>query len=309
MRCLIILMLAIAGKLLVGIPTEAATPEGRGFPSATAAAKALVSAANTNDVAALISILGPASKEILTTSDPVADRQMVRKFAARAGAKMKLVDGPGEPNTKTLVVGKEDWPVPIPIVQVNGQWYFDVEQGKQEISMRRIGGNELDAIEICRGYVEAQNNYAEQDRTGSGALHYAQKIISSPGKHDGLYWTSSGANDESPIGDAIAKAFAEGYTNKHDPYHGYYFKILMGQGPHASGGEMSYLNNGLMTKGFALIAWPSDYRSSGVMTFIVDKTGIVYQKDLGSSTAETAGAYTAYDPDETWSPVSTSARK
>jgi hypothetical protein len=194
-------------------------------------------------------------------------------------------------------------------VLVNGQWYFDVEQGKQEILMRRIGGNELDAIEVCRGYVEAQNDYAEEDRTGSGVLHYAQKIISSPGKHDGLYWPASSSKDESPIGDIIAKAFTEGYTNRHDPYHGYYFKILTGQGPHASGGQMSYLANSLMTRGFALIAWPSDYRSTGIMTFMVDKAGIVYQKDLGPKTPEIAGTYKAYDPDETWSPVETSARK
>ena len=301
--------LAIAGTLLISIPIDAATPDGRGFPSADAAAKALVSAAKSDDVAALIAILGPASKEILTTSDPVADQQSARKFAARAGAKMKLVTDLKEPNAKTLLVGKDDWPLPIPIVQVNGHWYFDVEQGKQEILTRRIGGNELDAIEVCRGYVEAQNDYAEEDRTGSGVLHYAQKIISSPGKHDGLYWPSSGANDESPIGVIVAQAFAEGYTKRHDPYHGYYFKILTGQGPHASGGEMSYLANSLMTKGFALIAWPSDYKSTGIMTFIVDKAGIVYQKDLGPKTPEIAGAYLAYDPDETWSPVDTSARK
>jgi hypothetical protein len=302
--------LTIAGTLLVGIPVGAATPEGHGFPSADAAAKALVSAAKSDDVTALIDILGPDSKNILTTSDPVADQKIRKTFAALAAAKMKLVSERGEPNVKTLVVGKDEWPLPIPIVQVNGQWYFDMEQGKQEIMMRRIGGNELNAIEVCRGYVEAQDNYAEQDRTGSGALHYAKKIISSPGKHDGLYWASNdGDNEESPIGAIVAKAFAEGYTKRHDPYHGYYFKILTGQGSHASGGEMSYLQNDLMTKGFALIAWPSDYKSTGIMTFIVDKAGIVYQKDLGPKTPEIAGAYKAYNPDETWSPVSTSARK
>jgi hypothetical protein len=301
--------MTIAGALLVSIPIVAATPDGRGFSSADAAAKALVSAARSDDVSALIAILGPASQEILTTSDPVADQQSVRKFAKRAAAKTKLVADLKVPNAKTLLVGKDDWPLPIPIVQVNGQWFFDVEQAKQEILMRRIGGNELDAIEICRGYVEAQNYYAEEDRTGSGVLHYAAKIISSPGKHDGLYWPASGSNDESPIGDIIAKAFTEGYTNRHDPYHGYYFKILTGQGPHASGGQRSYLTNSLMTRGFALIAWPSDYRSTGIMTFVVDKTGIVYQKDLGPKTPEIAGAYKVYDPDETWSPAETSARK
>lgn len=309
MRYFNIIVLAIAGNLLTGVSLNAATPEGRRFPSPDAVAKALISAAKSDDVTALIDILGPASKEIVTTSDPVADRQVRRKFSARAAAKMKLAADPRDPNVKTLLVGKDEWPLPFPIVQLNGEWFFDVEQGKQEILMRRIGGNELDAIEVCRGYVEAQDDYAEEDRTGSGVRHYAQKIISSPGKHDGLYWSSSGASEESPIGDVVARAFAEGYTKGHDPYHGYYFKILTSQGPGASGGEMSYLHNGVMTKGFALIAWPSDYRSTGIMTFIVDKAGIVYQKDLGPKTPEIAGAYTAYNPGDTWAPVSTSARK
>ena len=309
MRYLNIAVFAVAVELLAGIPLDAATPEGRGFASADAAAKALVSAAKSGDVTELIAIMGPASKEILTTSDPVADQQMRRKFAARAAEKMKVVPDTKEKNAMILLVGKDDWPLPIPIVKVNGKWHFDVEQGKQEILARRIGSNELDAIEVCRGYVEAQNNYAEEDRTGSGVRHYAQKIISSPGKRDGLYWTSTGEKDESPIGAIVARAFAEGYTKRHDPYHGYYFKILTAQGPHASGGAMSYLHNDQMTSGFALIAWPSDYRSTGVMTFLVDETGIVYQKDLGPRTSEITSAYTAYDPDETWTPVSTQAQK
>jgi Protein of unknown function (DUF2950) len=309
MRYLNIVALSFATQLLICIPIDAATLEGRGFPSADAAAKALVSAAKSDNVTVLTEILGPSSKEILTTSDPVADRQTRQTFAKRAAAKTKLILDPREPNGRILLVGKDEWPLPIPIVQINGEWYFDVEQGKQEILMRRIGGNELDAIEVCRGYVEAQNNYAEEDRTGSGVLHYAQKIISSPGKHDGLYWSGGGANEESPIGDFVARAFAEGYTKGRDPYHGYYFKILTRQGRQASGGEMSYLHNGMMTKGFALIAWPSNYGSTGIMTFIVDKAGIVYQKDLGPTTPEIAGAYTAYNPNMTWTPVSTSARK
>lgn len=309
MRYLNITIFAVAIELLSGIPVHAAAPEGRGFASANAAAKALVSAAKRDDVTDLIAILGPASKEILTTNDPVADQQMRRTFAARAAAKMKLVPDPKEANAQTLLIGKDEWPLPIPIVKVNGEWHFDVEQGKQEILARRIGSNELDAIEVCRGYVEAQNDYAEEDRTRSGVLHYARKIISSPGEHDGLYWTSTSGGDESPIGAIVARAFAEGYTKRHDPYHGYYFRVLTAQGPHASGGAMSYLHNGLMTSGFALIAWPSDYRSTGVMTFLVDKTGIVYQKDLGSRTSEIASAYTAYEPDERWTPVSFQAKK
>lgn len=309
MRYLNIIRLAITVELMVGITVFAATPEGRGFPSADAAAKALIVAAKSDDVTSLVDILGPASKELLTTSDPVADQKVRRTFAARAAAKMKLVTDQRDPKAKTLLVGKDDWPLPIPIVQMNGKWYFDIDQGKQEILARRIGGNELDAIEVCRGYVEAQDDYAEKDRTGAGAPHYAQKISSSPGKQDGLYWASTAGGEESPIGDVIARAFAEGYTKRHDPYHGYYYKILTRQGRHASGGEINYLQNGLMTKGFALIAWPSDYGSTGITTFIVDKTGIIYQKDLGPKTSEAAGAYSAYDPDDTWTPVVTSARK
>ena len=309
MRYLNIVRLAITAELMVGVPLVAATPEGRGFPSADAAAKALISAAKSDDVTSLIDILGPASKEILTTSDPVADQKVRRTFAERAAIKMKLVTNQGDPKTKTLQVGKDDWPLPIPIVQINGKWYFDIDRGKQEILARRIGGNELDAIEVCRGYVEAQDDYAEKDRTGAGVPHYAQKIISAPGKQDGLYWASATGGEESPIGDVIARAFAEGYTNRHDPYHGYYYKILTRQGRNASEGEMNYVQNGLMTKGFALIAWPSDYGSTGITTFIVDKTGIVYQKDLGPNTSAIASAYSAYDPDETWTPVVTSARK
>jgi Protein of unknown function (DUF2950) len=309
MRYLNITVFVVSVKLLSGIPLHAATPQGRGFPSANAAAKALVSAAASDDVTDLIAILGPASKEILTTSDPVADRQMRRKFAAQAAAKMKLVPDPKEPNAQTLLVGKDEWPLPIPIVKVKGEWHFDVEQGKQEILARRIGSNELDAIEVCRGYVEAQNNYAEENTTGGGVPHYAQKIISSPGKHDGLYWTSTDGQDESPIGAIVARAFAEGYTKRRDPYHGYYFRILTAQGPRAPGGAMSYLHADLMTSGFALIAWPADYRSTGVMTFLVDKTGIVYQKDLGPMTPAIASAYTAYEPDETWTPVSLQPKK
>jgi hypothetical protein len=303
-----ITLLSLATTLFIGNSALGATPDGRAFPSANAAAKALVDAAKRDDVAGLIAILGPSAKEVLATNDTVADRQIREKFVERAVAKMKLVADSNHPGAKTLLVGKEDWPLPIPIVHVNGKWYFDIEQGKDEILARRIGSNELDAIEVCRGYVEAQYNYADENRTGKIA-HYAPQIMSSPGKRDGLYWTSSGNNDESPIGEFVSRAFAEGYTNRHEPYHGYYFKILTAQGSHASGGSMSYIHNGLMTKGFALIAWPSDYGVTGVMTFLVDKAGIVYQKDLGSKTPEIGRQYTRYDPDETWAPVTTSASK
>jgi len=201
------------------------------------------------------------------------------------------------------VAVKDEWPLPIPIVEKNGQWYFDTAAGKDEILTRRIGSNELDAIEVCRGFVEAENEYAEKNRTAANIPVYAERVISTPGQKDGLYWEGQGEDDESPIGEIVAKALAEGYTNKHDPYHGYYFRVLKGQGKNAAGGEMSYLDNGAMTKGFALIAWPANYGSTGIMTFVVDKSGIVYQKDLGRKTPEIAAACTSYDPDKTWKPV------
>jgi hypothetical protein len=300
-----LIALISAGVLLTEASTWAAMPEGRGFATPNAAAQALIIAAKRGDAASLTAILGPSAMEILTTGDPVADRKARNTFVRRVSQRMRLVNNPREPNTRTLVAGTDEWPMPIPIVLVNGKWYFDVEKGKDEILTRRIGSNELDAIEISRGYVEAQQAYAEKDRTGAGRSHYAQRIISSPGKHDGLYWPAGDGSEESPIGDVVARAFAEGYTlNRGAPYHGYHFKVLSGQGPDAPGGERSYLDkDGLMTGGFALVAWPSDYGSTGVMTFLVDKSGIVYEKDLGKDTPDMASSFTEYNPDNTWKPV------
>ena len=303
-----VLVLAVAGTLLLQPSVKSATPDGKAFPSADAAAQALVTAAKSADTAALIEILGPSGNRIVVTGDAVADRNRMRAFAARAAQKLVLVPVKGKPNARTLLAGKDGWPLPIPIVEVNGQWYFDTAQGKEEILTRRIGADELDAIDVCRGFVEAQHDYGARNRGTDNLPVYAQKIISSPGEHDGLYWPTSSESDTSPIGEIVAKAIAQGYTNKHDPYRGYYFKVLTAQGPHVSGGEMSYLENGRMTKGFALIAWPANYGSTGIMTFVVDKSGIVYQKDLGGETAKIAGAYSAYDPDETWTPVADSTR-
>jgi hypothetical protein len=295
--------MAAAGALLLQIPGRAATPDGKGFPSADAAAQALVNAAKSDDVAGLIAILGPSAKAIVSTGDPVEDRTVRRTFAARAAQKMRLAPNHGSATAKTLLAGKDEWPLPIPIVERNGQWYFDTAQGKEEILTRRIGSNELDAIEVCRGFVEAENEYAANNRTAANIPVYAQKVISTPGQKDGLYWEGQSEDEESPIGEIVAKALAEGYTNKHEPYHGYYFRVLIGPGANAAGGEMSYLDNGAMTKGFAIIAWPANYGSTGIMTFVVDKSGIVYQKDLGKKTGELAAAYTAYNPDKTWAPV------
>jgi Protein of unknown function (DUF2950) len=297
-------VLAAASALALPVSAATTTPDGKGFSSSDAAAQALVNAARANDANAVLEILGPSSKSLVTTHDTVADKKELREFAVRAGQKMTVVSSPGRPNSKTLLVGQDEWPMPIPLVKVNGQWYFDTAQGKTEILNRRIGGNELDAIDLCRGFVEAEDNYAGQNRTANNVPIYAQKIISSAGQRDGLYWPSTGEDDESPMGDIVARALAEGYTNKHEPFHGYYFRVLTGQGQNAEGGAMSYIDNGAMTKGFAVVAWPSNYGSTGIMTFLVSKTGIVYQKNLGPKTAELAGAYSVYNPDKTWSPVS-----
>jgi Protein of unknown function (DUF2950) len=298
-----VVVLAVAGVAIQPVFAVPTTPDGKGFASPDAAAQALVAAAKANDPAAILEVLGPSAKNVVTTHDAVADRKIRQEFAARAAQKMRVAAVPGKPNMKKLLVGKDEWPLPFPIVQVNGQWYFDTAKGKEEIVSRRIGRNENDAIDISRGFVEAEHTYAELNRTGNNAPIYAQKIVSTPGKHDGLYWPATEGEDASPMGDLAAKAIAEGYTNKHEPFHGYYFKVLTGQGPHVPGGEMSYVDNGQMTKGFALIAWPSDYGSTGIMTFLVNKAGIVYQKNLGRKTAELASGYTAYDPDQTWTPV------
>jgi len=233
----------------------------------------------------------------------VADRKIRRDFATRAAQKMKVVASPGRSNERILLAGNDDWPLPIPIVERNGKWYFDMARGRQEILNRRIGSNELDAIEIARGYVEAQNDYGEKNQTSLGVPVYAQKVISSPGRRDGLYWAGEPGMEASPIGKFIARAFAEGYTKRGEPFHGYYFKVLTRQGPHAPGGQVDYVDDGVMNKGFALVAWPANYGSTGIMTFLVNKTGIVYQKDLGQNTERIASGYTAYDPDSTWTPV------
>jgi len=293
----------MAGTFLLQLSVYAATPDGKGFPSPDAAAQALVHAAKTGNTAGILEILGPSAKSIVVTRDSVADRKVRREFVQRASQKMRLVPAHGQQNAKTVLVGQDEWPLPIPIVERNGQWYFDTAQGRDEILNRRIGSNELDAINVCRGFVEAESNYAEQNRTPDNLPIYAQKILSSPGKRDGLYWATDGDGEESPMGEIIARAMAQGYTDKHEPYHGYYFKVLTAQGPNAGGGETSYLDNGMMTRGFALVAWPSNYGSTGIMTFLVDKAGIVYQKDLGQKTSEIASSYTTYNPDQTWTPV------
>jgi hypothetical protein len=274
------------------------------FKTPDEAASALVSAAKTGDRKAIITVLGPDGEDIVTSGDEVADAATREKFIAAYDAKHQIaMDGD---NKATMVIGQDDFPLPIPLVRKDGMWQFDTAAGRREILARRIGKNELDAIQASLAYVDAQNEYAEKDRTGAGAGAYAQRIISQPGKKDGLYWPTSQGEDASPLGELVAEATAQGYRagGGRAPFHGYYFKILTKQGAAAPGGELEYVVHGKMIGGFALVAYPAEYRNSGVMTFIVNHAGTVFQKDLGPDTAKLAERMSAFNPDKTWQQVS-----
>jgi hypothetical protein len=273
------------------------------FATPKSAADALVEAATNFDVAALLQILGPEGSDLVVTGDPVLDQNQASEFATEAKEKFAVVVDPKDPKKATLTVGRENWPMPIPLVQTGGAWRFDSAAGHYEILMRRIGRNELDAIQVCHGYVEAQDEYASEPRGASKILQYAQRIIGSADKEDGLAWRDADGTWRGPIGENIANAIAEGYSSKYEPYHGYYFKILKGQGPHAPLGELDFVIKGMMIGGFALVVSPAEYEVTGVKSFIVSHDGVVYEKDLGPKTLETFQKMERFDPDKTWSPV------
>ena len=270
------------------------------FPTARAAADALISATENFDVPALEKILGPDGDDLISSEDPVQDKNKAAKFAALAREKKDVSVDSDHPSRATLSVGKENWPLPIPIVKTAKGWFFDTKSGRKEVLFRRIGANELDVIQICRGYVEAQYEYATQKHDNSEVNQYAQRIISTAGKHDGLGWQNPDGTWGGPVGQGVAKALEQGYANRSQPYHGYYFKILKGQGPSAPLGQISFLVNGAMIGGFALAAAPAEYRVTGVKTFIVSYEGIVYEKDLGPNTLLVFKDMELYDPDKTW---------
>jgi hypothetical protein len=278
-------------------------PTQRTFDTPRKAADALIAAAADFDIPALKEILGPAGEDLVVTEDPVQDRNQGAAFAALARQKSDIVLDAKNPNRATLVIGDENWPSPIPIVRKDGKWSFDAKAGRTEILHRRIGRNELDAIELSRGFVEAQREYAFQRRDGSGVNQYAQRIISTPGKQDGLVWRNPDGTWGGPLGEEFAAAIAEGYSDATRPYHGYYFRVLRGQGPAAPLGQMDFVVNGVMIGGFALVAAPADYRVTGVKTFIVSHGGVVYEKDLGKNTLETFRAMERFNPDKSWTPV------
>ncbi len=275
----------------------------RTFNSPEEAADALIVAAERFDVPALKEILGPDGVDLVVTEDTVQDKNQSAGFAAEARKQNKVVREPKNAKVAILYVGADEWPLPIPIVQKSGKWRFDSKAGRQEVLYRRIGGNELDAIDVCRGFVEAQHEYASKKRDGALVNQYAQRIISTPGKQDGLAWQAQDGTWQGPVGEAIARVIAEGYTEKSQPYHGYYFKVLKGQGPAAPLGEMDFVVKGVMIGGFALVAAPAEYAVTGVKTFIVSHDGIVYEKDLGEKTLDQFRAMERYNPDSKWKPV------
>jgi hypothetical protein len=270
------------------------------FDSPQAAAEALVKAAESFNVPSMLQILGPDSKDLVVSDDPVVDKTRATDFAKLAHEKQQVKVDPKNPNYAELVVGNSEWPLPIPLVKQNGKWSYDTKSGREEILDRRIGENELDAIRVCRGFVEAQHEYAVEKHDDSNFNEYAQRIISMPGKQDGLAWQNSDGTWAGPVGEAIAKAINQGYDTDLQPYHGYYFKILKGQGPAALMGQMSFVVNGVMIGGFALAAAPAQYRVSGIKTFIVSHEGIVYEKDLGPDTSKIVQQMELYNPDKTW---------
>ncbi len=295
------LVSAMIAALLCTITSIAGAQQA--FKTPDEAASALVSAAKTGDRKAIVTVLGPDGSDIVSSGDEVADARTGEKFVAAYDAKHQIsMEGD---NKAIMVIGQEDYPMPIPLVRKDGMWRFDTVAGRREILARRIGKNELDAIQVSLAYVDAQNEYGEKDPMGLGKGVYAQRIVSSPGKKDGLYWPDVQGQVQSPLGDFAAEATNEGYRvgAGRMPYHGYYYKILTKQGAAAPGGELEYVVKGKMIGGFGLVAYPAEYRNSGVMTFIVNHNGEVYQKDLGPNTAAIAEKMTSFNPDKSWEKV------
>jgi len=290
--------------LALTLPLCASAADEQTFGSPQDAVNALVAAATNHDTNALHTIFGPAGHELISP-DAVQATEAFKMFVEHLTEKAELVTN--SDSNVTLEIGANGWPFPIPLVKQDGQWFFDTAAGGQEILKRRVGRDELGAIDVCNAYVEAQREYASQDRMGDGVLAYAQFLRSTPGTHDGLFWPTNSGGELSPLGPFVAQARVEGYhrtakmlNDEQAPYHGYYFKILTRQGKHAPGGKYNYVINGRMIAGFALVAWPAEWGNTGVMTFVVNQQGKVYQKNLGPKTAKIAKAVTTYDPDDTW---------
>ena len=295
---------AILASGIICCPAPAAAQQSgqKTFTSAGEACRALVAALQANDQTALLSILGADAKDILSSGDGVEDKNNREDFVQKYQQMHRMVIEPD--GTTTLYIGAENWPTPIPLAHKGDTWYFDTAAGKQEILYRRIGRNELTVIQTCHELVDAEKEYYAEPHDGEPGQQYAQKLYSDPGKHNGLYWNPASGEAESPLGPLVASAADEGYSRESNqklrPFQGYYFRLLTGQGTNQPGGARSYIVDGKMTGGFAFLASPAEYRSSGAMTFIVDQDGVVYEKDLGPRTAETAKTLTQYRRDATW---------
>jgi hypothetical protein len=292
----------LSALLLVSAPALAAA--ARAYPDPTAAVDALVVAARTGDPKAVVAVLGDRSRSFLVSGDPVSDRAALARFVELYDRSHEL-STPGE-TTRALAIGDDAWPFPIPLVKGKAGWTFDTAAGEKEILARRVGQNELDVIQVCIGYVEAQRDYLARNPDGASVPHYADRLLSSTGKHDGLYWPSAPGEPESPMGPAVSGAIGQGYTLKRGanaPYHGYHFRLLTAQGPHAEGGALDYREGGKLTRGFALVAWPASYEKTGVMSFLVNQSGVVLEKDLGPKTSSIASGMKRFDPGEGWKPV------
>ena len=297
--------LIAAAMLLLGAASSlhAAGKTQKSFCSPEEAVKSLVAAVRADDKKEMLAVLGPGGKELISSGDEEADKVGREKFI-KAYDEMNKIEKVSA-DKMILHIGKDDWSLPIPIVEKNNTWIFDTKAGEEEMLNRRIGRNELNVIEVLHAYVDAQREYACKDYKGSGAVEFAQKIISSEGKHDGLYWKPKEGEEMSPLGPLVAQAAKEGYTRQAEgftlsPFHGYYYKILKGQGKHATGGAYDYVVKGKMILGFALIAYPAQYGNSGIMTFIVNQEGVIYEKNLGKNTERIAKAMKKFDPDKTW---------
>jgi hypothetical protein len=295
------ILTAVLGLLMLLPACRAQEADRMSFATSDEAAKAVLTGLKTNDTTKLKAIFGPDAEKDLSSGDPVADRHD-RAVIALAMQQSWRWDPRGA-DRQELVIGDEQWPFPIPLAKAGNGWQFDTDAGREEILSRRIGRNELNAIDLCRDYVLMQNEYASQPRDGKLAGLYAQRLRSTPGRQDGLYWKAGPEERTSPLGDLMARAAAEGYEENKSgvqPFWGYYFRVLTAQGAAAKGGARSYIVNGEMSGGFGLIAYPAEYGRGGIMTFVVNQDGIVYQKDLGPDTLNVAAGLNAYDPDPTW---------
>lgn len=300
---LVAVQVPISAQQSVMARSGAVNKTAKGFTTPEQAVNALVEAAGKFDVVALAEIFGTEGDDIIFSGEVAQDRQRAFDFAAEAKEKASISREPKTGNRAFVLVGVEDWPFPVPLVKRGTKWFFDGRAGRQELLYRRIGANELDAIQICRGYVEAQQQYAFRRRDGYDVSQYAQRIISTHGKQDGLAWQNPDGTWGGPIGEKIALAIQQGYSSKAEPYHGYFFKILTGQGPSAPLGEMDYVVEGVMIGGFALVAAPAEYGITGVKTFMVSNDGIVYERDFGVDSLNNFATMKRFNPDRSWTPV------